>query len=61
MNNTRIVIADDHKIVRDGLKALLSRVPGFEVVAEAEDGPAAVRLVRELSPDVVVMDIGMSG
>ncbi|MEW6173927.1 MAG: response regulator transcription factor [Bacillota bacterium] len=61
MNNTRIVIADDHKIVRDGLKALLSRVPGFEVVAEAEDGPAAVRLARELSPDVVVMDIGMSG
>ncbi|MEW6182082.1 MAG: response regulator transcription factor [Bacillota bacterium] len=61
MNNTRIVIADDHKIVRDGLKVLLSRVPGFEVVAEAEDGQAAVRLARELAPDVVVMDIGMSG
>jgi DNA-binding NarL/FixJ family response regulator len=52
-------VADDHKIVRDGLRALIERQQGMKVVAEAENGRAAVQLARELSPDVVVMDIGM--
>lgn len=55
----RILLADDHKIVREGIRALLEKQPNMEVVAEAEDGRTAVRLARDLSPDVVVMDIGM--
>lgn len=57
--SARIIIADDHKIVRDGLRALLEKEPGMEVVAEAEDGRMAVRFARQLAPDVVIMDIGM--
>ena len=56
---TRILIADDHKIIREGLKALLDKEEGFEVVAEAQNGLAAVRLAKKLKPDVVIMDIGM--
>jgi two-component system response regulator NreC len=55
----RILIADDHGIVRTGLKLLLERRPDLEVIGEASDGREAVRLASELSPDVVVMDIGM--
>jgi two-component system response regulator NreC len=55
----RILIADDHGIVRTGLKLLLDRVPEMEVVAEAADGREAVRLARELKPDITIMDIGM--
>lgn len=55
----RIIIADDHKIVRDGLRALLQKQPGMEVVAEAENGRMTVRLARELTPDIAIMDIGM--
>jgi len=55
----RIILADDHKIVRDGLRALLANQPGMEVVAEADNGRSTVRLARELSPDLVIMDIGM--
>ncbi len=55
----RIVIVDDHKIVRDGLCALLARQDDMEVIAEASEGREAVRLVKELSPDVVIMDITM--
>jgi DNA-binding NarL/FixJ family response regulator len=56
---TRIVLADDHQMVRDGLRSLLEKEEGFEVVAEAETGRDAVRLAREHEPDVVVMDISM--
>jgi len=55
----RILLADDHKIVREGLRALLEKQPGMEVIAEAEDGRTTVRLARELSPDVVIMDVAM--
>lgn len=59
--SVRIVIADDHKIVRDGLRQMLSRQLDFEVIAEAEDGLEAIRLAEELRPDVVLMDVGMKG
>ena len=55
----RILIADDHKIVRDGLRSLLDKHSGIEVVGEAETGRMAVKLASKLLPDVVVMDIGM--
>jgi two-component system, NarL family, response regulator NreC len=54
-----ILIADDHKILRQGLRTLLSREADMDVIAEAEDGRDAVRLVRELTPQVVIMDVGM--
>ena len=57
----RIVIADDHQIVREGLKSLLRAEPDVDVVAEAVDGRLAVKLAAELEPDVVVMDINMPG
>jgi len=58
---TRILLADDHKIMRTGLRALLADVPDFEVVGEADNGRDALRLAEELRPDVIVMDIAMSG
>jgi DNA-binding NarL/FixJ family response regulator len=57
----RIVLADDHRIIRDGLAALLAAEHDFAVVGEAEDGLAVIELVAELSPHVVVMDISMPG
>jgi len=55
----RILIADDHKIVREGLRALIEKHENMEVVAEAETGLDAVRLTQRLAPDVVIMDLGM--
>jgi len=55
----RILIAEDHKIVRQGLRSLLEQQPDVEVVAEAGDGREALRLVQETSPNIVVMDVVM--
>ncbi|MFZ5452609.1 MAG: response regulator [Thermodesulfobacteriota bacterium] len=55
----KLILADDHKIVRQGLRTLLEQESDLEVMGEAEDGRMAVRLVRELSPQVVIMDVGM--
>jgi two-component system response regulator NreC len=55
----QIIIADDHQIVRQGLRALLEREPDMQVVAEAEDGSRALTLAKELVPQVVVMDVKM--
>lgn len=54
-----IVIAEDHTILREGLRALLSSYPDFEVVGEAEDGREAIRRVEKLMPDLVLMDLSM--
>ena len=56
---TTIVVADDHKIVREGLVKLLETRPDFKVVGQAADGEEAVNLVLETEPDVVLMDIWM--
>lgn len=55
----RILLADDHKLMRDGLRELIAKRLGMEIVGEAGSGLETVRLARELAPDVVVMDINM--
>jgi len=55
----RVLLVDDHKMMREGLRALLDGAPDIQVVGQAADGRVALDLVRTLSPDVVVMDIGM--
>lgn len=57
----RILLVDDHAILREGLRALLSYYPDVEVVGEAEDGLQAIEYVESLSPDIVLMDIAMPG
>jgi two-component system response regulator NreC len=59
VNTLRIVLADDHVMLRDGLKSLVNAQPDMEVVGEADDGRAALAKAQELRPDVVVMDISM--
>lgn len=55
----RIVLADDHAVVRDGLRVLLQAQPDIEVVGDVANGREAMRLTQQLHPDVVVMDIAM--
>ncbi|HEY7323096.1 MAG TPA: response regulator transcription factor [Candidatus Binatia bacterium] len=57
----KILIADDHKILREGLKSLLEQKPDFVVVAEAEDGLSAFAGVKKYKPDLAILDIGMPG
>ena len=59
MQKTRVLIADDHSVVRTGLAAILSFEKDLEVVGEAEDGLKAVHLARRLKPDIVIMDLMM--
>lgn len=57
----RLLIADDHPVVRDGLSGMFARDPGFEVLGEADDGAEAIRLAQALAPDVILMDLRMPG
>ena len=57
--NVRILLVDDHRLVREGLRGLIEKEPDMEVVGEAEDGRTTARLALDLSPDVVLMDITM--
>jgi|SRR5437773_90853 len=59
MTPTRVLIADDHALVRAGIRALAERIKGVEVVAEAGNGDEAVKLIKELKPDLVLLDISM--
>lgn len=59
MDTITILLADDHQLPRQGLRQILDATPGLQVVAEATDGLRAVRLAREHSPDVVLMDVVM--
>jgi len=59
VNKIRVVIADDHAVLRDGIRALLSLYDDMEIVGEAEDGVEAIEKVSRLRPDVVLMDIAM--
>ncbi|MEN8178805.1 MAG: response regulator transcription factor [Pseudomonadota bacterium] len=61
MDKKRIIIAEDHTILRAGLKALLESNPTFEVVGEADNGRDAIRRVAELKPDLIIMDLSMPG
>lgn len=57
----KVLIADDHKIMREGLRSLLEKEDDIQVLAEAEDGRATLRLAKELEPDVILMDVAMPG
>ena len=57
--NTRILLVDDHRIFREGLRAMLEKQPGFEIIGEAESGWTAIKMVQEILPDVVIMDVVM--
>jgi two-component system response regulator NreC len=61
MRKIKVVVADDHTILRQGIKALLDNQKGIEVVGEAKDGREAIKTIEELLPDVILMDIAMPG
>jgi len=56
---TRILLVDDHEIMREGMCALLKRLPDIEIVGQASDGRSGINMAKEFGPDIVVMDIGM--
>lgn len=57
----RVLVVDDHDLVRDGMAAILAADPAIEIVGEAADGPAAVEVARKVEPDIVLMDVEMPG
>lgn len=59
MDTIKIILADDHTLIRSGLKALLSFSPEFEVIGEADDGLSAIRQVEEKRPDILILDLSM--
>jgi DNA-binding NarL/FixJ family response regulator len=59
--STRVLLVDDHQLMREGLRKILESAPGIQVVGEAADGRAALSAAAECRPDVVVMDVGMQG
>jgi two-component system response regulator DegU len=61
MKPIRVVLAEDHPVVREGIRALLERAPDLVVVAEASDGQEALRLIDEMTPDVLLLDMEMPG
>jgi two-component system, NarL family, response regulator NreC len=61
MPDIRVLLADDHGLLRKGVRSVLAQDPAIEVIGEANDGPEAVRLAHELNPDVVIIDIAMPG
>jgi len=56
-----VLVADDHAVVRAGIRHILESMPGVAVVAEASDGPSALKLAREQRPDVIILDVSMPG
>ncbi|HPV83840.1 MAG TPA: response regulator transcription factor, partial [Nitrospira sp.] len=61
MNKIRVLLAEDHTLVRAGFRALLEKLEGIQVIGEVSDGRDALRVCKELGPEVVLMDIAMSG
>lgn len=61
MSRIRLMIADDHKLFREGIKALLAVTDDIEIIGEADDGDSALRISQDLQPDVILMDINMPG
>ena len=61
MNSIRVLLVDDHGLVRAGIKSLIDQIDGFVVVAEANDGREALELIQAKKPEIVVMDIAMKG
>src|SRR5437016_1818139 len=59
MTPITLILADDHTVVRKGLKALIERLPGMEVIGEANNGEEVLKLLKSREPDAVIMDIGM--
>ena len=59
MSSIRVLIAEDHRTVREGLEMILKAQPDIEVVGEAGDGQAAVEMAKALNPDIVIMDVSM--
>src|SRR5215212_8102108 len=61
MRPIRVALADDHQVVRIGVRSMLEKAPDIVVVGEANDGPSALRLVAEVSPDILLLDVEMPG